>query len=143
MIILTQRELEKKEKLEELIEKEKRELLIMIESQKLKKSTLSDAMEKINNFIKNNKDNVSEKTEIILSNFKNSLALSETNLFVLKNLLNDLNDLDKIINKYTDKKVREIEKYNKIFTDVNKIVSNNTTQIEQTLNYILKMEEKT
>lgn len=141
MIILTQRELEKKEELEELIQKEKRGLLIMIESQKLKRSTLSDAMEKINNFIKNNKDNVSEKTEIILNNFKNSLALSETNLFVLDSLLNDLNGLDRIINKYTDKKVREIEKYNKIFTDVNKIVSNNTTQIDQTLNYILTFSE--
>ena len=141
MINLTHEELEKKEKLEELIEQEKQEILLMLDVQNLKRSTLKDALDKIEKFFKKNNNELSERTEIILINLKNSLALSETNIYVLSNLLNDLNDFDSILNKYTNEKVKEVEKYNKRFEEADKIITNNTVQIEKTLNSNLTIED--
>lgn len=141
MINLTHEELEKKEKLEELIEQEKQEILLMLDVQNLKRSTLKDALDKIEKFFKKNNNELSERTEIILINLKNSLALSETNIYVLSNLLNDLNDFDSILNKYTNEKVKEVEKYNKRFEEADKIITNNTVQIEKTLNNIATFSE--
>lgn len=141
MINLTHEELEKKEKLEELIEQEKQEILLMLDVQNLKRSTLTDALDKIEKFFKKNNNELSERTEIILINLKNSLALSETNIYVLSNLLNDLNDFDSILNKYTNEKVEEVEKYNKRFEEADKIITNNTVQIEKTLNNIATFSE--
>ena len=141
MINLTHEELEKKEKLEELIEQEKQEILLMLDVQNLKRSTLKDALDKIEKFFKKNNNELSERTEIILINLKNSLALSETNIYVLSNLLNDLNDFNSILNKYTNEKVKEVEKYNKRFEEADKIITNNTVQIEKTLNNIATFSE--
>ena len=141
MINLIHEELEKNEKLEELIEQEKQEILCMLNEQSVKRSTLTDALDKIEIFFKKNNKELSKRTEIILINLKNSLALSETNIYVLSNLLNDLNDFDSILNKYTNEKVEEIEKYNKRFEEANKIIKNNTLQIEKTLNNIVTFSE--
>ena len=141
MIYLTNDE-DIKEVIENKVDCEINIINLMIESQNIKKNILSDAMQRFANYA----EIASETSKVasiafFLNNFKNSLALSKTNIYLLSNLLDDVNEIKRKKNSKT--LLTKIEKYNLSFNNVNEIVFNNTIQIENTLKHILSFSEFT
>lgn len=148
-MILYSKDKDVKNTRKDIIENEKNTLILMIDSQNVKKGILSDTMQRFANYA----DTVAPKDKndsiaFFLNNFKNSLAIANTNIFLLNNLLNLLNELLNIKenkNEKNDKDDKEffekLDKYNVSFMEANEIILNNTIQIEQTLSHILSFSE--
>ena len=148
-MILYSKDKDVKNTRKDIIENEKNTLILMIDSQNVKKGILSDTMQRFANYA----DTVAPKEKndsiaFFLNNFKNSLAIANTNIFLLNNLLNLLNELLNIKenkNEKNDKDDKEffekLDKYNVSFMEANEIILNNTIQIEQTLSHILSFSE--
>ena len=148
-MILYSKDKDVKNTRKDIIENEKNTLILMIDSQNVKKGILSDTMQRFANYA----DTVAPKDKndsiaFFLNNFKNSLAIANTNIFLLNNLLNLLNELLNIKenkNEKNDKDDKEffekLDKYNVNFMEANEIILNNTIQIEQTLSHILSFSE--
>lgn len=148
-MILYSKDKDEKNTRKDIIENEKNIIILMIDSQNVKKGILSDTMQRFANYA----DTVAPKEKndsiaFFLNNFKNSLAIANTNIFLLNNLLNILNELLNIKenkNEKNDKGDKEffekLDKYNVSFMEANEIILNNTIQIEQTLSHILSFSE--
>ena len=148
-MILYSKDKDVKNTRKDIIENEKNTIILMIDSQNVKKGILSDTMQRFANYA----DTVAPKDKndsiaFFLNNFKNSLAIANTNIFLLNNLLNLLNELLNIKenkNEKNDKDDKEffekLDKYNVSFMEANEIILNNTIQIEQTLSHILSFSE--
>lgn len=142
-MILYSKDKDEKNIRKEKIENEKNTIILMIDSQNVKKGILTDTMQRFANYA----DTVTPKEKndsiaFFLNNFKNSLAIANTNIFLLNNLLNLLNELLNIKDNKDDKEFFEkLDKYNVNFMEANEIILNNTIQIEQTLSHILSFSE--
>lgn len=148
-MILYSKDKDEKNTRKDIIENEKNTIILMIDSQNVKKGILTDTMQRFANYA----DTVAPKEKndsitFFLNNFKNSLAIANTNIFLLNNLLNLLNELLNIKenkNEKNDKDDKEffekLDKYNVSFMEANEIILNNTIQIEQTLSHILSFSE--
>ena len=142
-MILYSKDKDEKNIRKEKIENEKNTIILMIDSQNVKKGILTDTMQRFANYA----DTVAPKEKndsiaFFLNNFKNSLAIANTNIFLLNNLLNLLNELLNIKDNKDDKEFFEkLDKYNVSFMEANEIILNNTIQIEQTLSHILSFSE--
>ena len=139
-MILYSKDKDEKNVRKDRIENEINTINLMIDSQNIKKGILSDTMQRFANYA----DTVPsrEKNDSIaffLNNFKNSLAIANTNIFLLNNLVNLLNELLDI--KEDKEFFEKIEKYNISYMEANEIILNNTIQIEQTLSHILSFSE--
>lgn len=142
-MILYSKDKDEKNIRKEKIENEKNTIILMIDSQNVKKGILTDTMQRFANYA----DTVAPKEKndsiaFFLNNFKNSLAIANTNIFLLNNLLGLLDELLNIKDNKDDKEFFEkLDKYNVSFGEANDIILNNTIQIEQTLSHILSFSE--
>ena len=142
-MILYSKDKDEKNIRKEKIENEKSTIILMIDSQNVKKGILTDTMQRFANYA----DTVAPKEKndsiaFFLNNFKNSLAIANTNIFLLNNLLGLLDELLNIKDNKDDKEFFEkLDKYNVSFGEANDIILNNTIQIEQTLSHILSFSE--
>lgn len=144
MIFLTKDGLEDNKSFKEIIKKEEQMIVMMIESQNIKSNILSDSMQRFADYADTDLEKVDDKMDSIiffLNNFKNTLALSKTNIYLLNNVLDSIKKIEEIFTKDDEKKTEKIEEYNNNFIETNEIVLANTIQIEQTLNHILSFSE--
>ncbi|MBR3613671.1 MAG: hypothetical protein IKL55_00635 [Clostridia bacterium] len=144
MIFLTKDGLEDNKSFKEIIKKEEQMIVMMIESQNIKSNILSDSMQRFADYADTDLEKVDDKMDSIiffLNNFKNTLALSKTNIYLLNNVLDSIKKIEEIFTKDDEKKTEKIEEYNNNFIETNEIVLANTIQIEQTLKYILSFSE--
>lgn len=132
MIILTKDILKNEDELNNIIEKEKTAVNLIIDSQNMKKDILLNTKQRFNNYANTAIPTLTDSINFFLNNFENSLALTETNIYLLNNLLLLLDNLELSNTNETN-----IENFNTTFFETNKIITSNSLQIEKTLNYIL------